>query len=148
MTWLRNFSLDKENRAYQGIVRTGRGGAAAGMSTPEFQEQFRELAGLNATPVTLNLKMTEPLDLKLFRYLKFSDVGWDFDPATQGINYKGEIGVYYRRATVANKYPACVLVFTWVTNLHTDAELVSPHHLRTVLHLKDGDKVKFTLDRE
>ena len=148
MTWLRNFSLDKENRVYQGIVRTGRGGATAGMSAPEFQEKFKELTGLNATPRTLNLKMTEPLDLKLLRYLKFSHVGWDFDPATQGINYKGEIGVYYRRATVVKKYPACVLVFTWVTNLQTDAELVSPHHLRTVLHLKDGDRVKFTLDRE
>lgn len=148
MTWLRNLSLDKQNLECQGIVRTGRGGAAAGMSTPEFQEKFKELIGLNVTPGTLNLKMTEPLNLNLFRYLKFSDVGWDFDPATQGINFKGEIGVYYRRATIAKKYPACVLVFTWVTNLNTDAELVSRYHLRTVLNLKDGDKVKFTLDRE
>jgi CTP-dependent riboflavin kinase len=148
MSWLSNLSLDKRNLEYQGIVRTGRGGAATEMSASDFQEKFRELTGLNVTPGTLNLKMTEPLNLNLCRYLKFSDVGWDFDPATQGIKYKGEIGVYYRRATVAKKYPACVLVFTWVTNLNTDAELVSRYHLRTVLNLKDGDKVKFTLDRE
>jgi CTP-dependent riboflavin kinase len=148
MTWLSNLSLDKRNLEYQSMVRTGRGGAAAGMSAPDFQEKFSELTGLNVTPGTLNLKMTEPLNLNLFRYLKFSDVGWDFNPAKQGINFKGEIGVYYRRATVAKKYPAYVLVFTWVTDLHTDAELVSRYHLRTVLNLKDGDKVKFTLDRE
>jgi len=147
MTWLRNLSLDKQNLECQGIVRTGRGGAVAEMSAPDFQEKFGELTGLNVTPGTLNLKMTEPLNLHLFRYLKFSDVGWDFDPAKQGIKYKGEIGVYYRRATVAKKYSACVLVFTWATNLNTDAELVSRYHLRTVLNLKDGDKVKFTLDR-
>jgi CTP-dependent riboflavin kinase len=147
MTWLSNLSLDKRNLDYQGIVRTGRGGAAAGMSAPDFQEKLTELIGLKVTPGTLNVKTTEPINLNLFRYLKFSDVGWDFDPATQGISYTGEIGVYYRRATVARKYPVCVLVFTWVTNLQTDAELISPHHLRTVLNLKDGDKVKFTLDR-
>ena len=148
MTWLNNLSLNKQNLECQGIVRTGRGGAAAEMSAPDFQEKFSELTGLNVTPGTLNVKTTEPLNLNLFRYLKFSDIGWDFDPATQGIKYKGEIGVYYRRATLAKKYPAYVLVFSWVTDIHTDAELVSPHHLRTVLHLKDGDKVKFTLDRE
>jgi len=40
---------------------------------------------------------------------------------------------------------ACVLVFTWVIDLHTHAELVSPHHLRSVLNLTDEDMVEFTL---
>jgi CTP-dependent riboflavin kinase len=148
MKWLRNLSLDKQNLECQGIVRKGRGGAVAETSIPGFQEEFKELFGMNVIPGTLDLKMTEPLDLKLFRYLKFADIGWDFDPATQGIKFKGEIGVYYRRATVAKKYPAYVLVFTWVTNLQTDAELISTHHLCTVLNLKEGDIVKFTLGRE
>jgi CTP-dependent riboflavin kinase len=148
MKWLRNLSLDKQNLEYQGIVRTGRGRAVAEMSIPGFQEELKELFGMNIIPGTLNLKMTDPLDLKLFRYLKFTDIGWDFDPAKQGVKFKGEMGVYYRRAMVAKKYPAYVLVFTWVTNLQIDAELISTHHLRTVLKLKDGDIVKFTLDRE
>jgi CTP-dependent riboflavin kinase len=148
MTWLSKISLNKQNHVYQGIVRTGRGGAMAEMSAPDFIEGFKSLVGLNMIPGTLNIKMREPLALPLFRYLNFADIGWIFDPATQGIKYKGEIGVYYRRVTVARKYPACVLVFTWVTDIHTDAELVSPHHLRAVLNLKDGDIVKFTLNNE
>ena len=120
----------------------------AEMDQPVFREGFKELTGLDVIPGTLNIKMVEPLDLHLLRYLKFTDIGWEFDPTTQGIDYKGEIGMYYRRATVKGKYKACLLVFTWATDIHTDAELVSPHHLRTVLKLEDGDKIKFTLDRE
>jgi CTP-dependent riboflavin kinase len=147
MAWLRKFSIDT-SRAYRGIVKAGRGGAVAEMNQPGFTEKFKELTGLDVIPETLNIKMVEPLNLNLLRYLKFADIGWEFDPATQRIDYKGEIGVYYRRATVQGKYRACLLVFTWVSDIHTDAELVSPHHLRTVLKLKDGDKVKFKLDRE
>jgi len=118
------------------------------MSRPGGLEGFRWLTGLPVIPGTLNIKLTEPIDLDLLKYEKFSDIGWEFEPATQGINYDGEIGAYYNRTTVAGKYAAYLLIFTWVTNIHTNAELVSPHHLRTVLTLKDGDIVEFTLDKE
>ncbi len=107
MTWLQNFSLNKEKRVYQGIVRTGRGGAAAGMSEPSLLETLHSLIGFQVVPGTLNIKLLEPIDLPFLRYLKLADVGWDFDPAKYSINYQGEIGVYYRRITVAKKYPAC-----------------------------------------
>jgi hypothetical protein len=84
--------------------------------------------------------------LSLLKYVKFSNIGWEFDPATQGIDYDGEIGVYYRRATVASQYLACLLIFTWEKDINSHAELVSPFHLRTVLSLQDGDTVTFTLD--
>lgn len=115
------------------------------MSKPGALEGFQRLTGLSIIPGTLNIKLTESIDLSLFSYLKFADVGWDFDPATQGIEYHGEIGVYYHQAIVAGNYPACLLFFTWVTTPGIDAELVSPHHLRTVLNLKDRDIVEFTL---
>lgn len=116
------------------------------MLKPGGLEGFQELVGLTIIPGTLNIKLSEPFDLSLLNYLRFADVGWEFDPATQGIKYEGEIGVYYRRATIANEYPACLLIFTWVTDIYIDAELVSPHHLRTVLNLQDGDIIEFTLD--
>ena len=116
------------------------------MSRPGGLEGFKLLTRLDIMPGTLNIDLAEPLDLSLLKYLKFSDIGWEFDPAAQGIKYDGEIGMYYRRATVAERYPACVIVFTWVTDIYTDAELVSPYHLRTALHLEDGDTVEFTLD--
>jgi CTP-dependent riboflavin kinase len=133
------------NRVYKGIVRTGRSGAVKEMSIPGALEGFHRLTGLSIIPGTLNIKLTEYLDLSALSYLKFADVGWYFDPSTQGIDYNGEIGVYYSQALVADKYPACLLFFTWVTTPGIDAELVSPHHLRTVLNLEDGDIVEFML---
>ena len=118
------------------------------MSKPGGLEGFQRLTGLSIIPGTLNIKLSEPFDISLLNYLKFADVGWEFDPATQGINFNGEIGVYYRRSTIASEYPACLVIFTWVTDLHTNAELMSPYHLRTVLDLQDGDTVEFTLDKE
>ena len=137
-----------EEKIYRGEIRTGRGGAVGEMSKPGGLEGFQRLTGLSIIPGTLNIKLSEPFDISLLNYLKFADVGWEFDPATQGINFNGEIGVYYRRATVVNKYPACLIIFTWVTDLHTDAEMVSPHHLRTTLNTQDGDTIEFTLDKE
>jgi CTP-dependent riboflavin kinase len=147
MAWLRDISLNKQKHVYQGIVRTGRGGAAAEMSKPDFLDSLNTIIELRVIPGTLNIKLLEPIDLLLLRYLKFTDVGWEFDPAKQGIKYKGEIGVYYRRITVAKKYTACLMIWTWATNIHTDAELVSPYELHKVLNLKDGNNVNFTLDK-
>jgi CTP-dependent riboflavin kinase len=137
----------KNTQAYYGVVKTGIGGAVAEMSKPGGLEGFRKPTGLAIIPGTLNIHMTKPLDTGILNYLKFADVGWEFDPATQGINYNGEIGVYYRRAIITGNYPGCLLVFTWVTDIHRNAELVSPYHLRTVLNLSDGDLVAFTLDQ-
>lgn len=73
----------------------GRGGAVGEMSKAGGLEGFQRLTGLSAIPGTLNVKLTEPFDLSLLNYLKFADVGWEFDPTTQGLNFNGEIGVYY-----------------------------------------------------
>ena len=135
----------KKKHMYTGTVRTGIGGGVKEMSKPGSLEEFRRVLGLSIIPGTLNITLSGPIDLSLLNYLKFADIGWDFDPATQGIDYQGEIGMYWRRATVACSYPACLLIFTWVTDIHINAELVSPHHLRTVLGLQDGDTVEFTL---
>jgi CTP-dependent riboflavin kinase len=130
---------------YSGIVKTGRGGGVNAMSVPGTLDDIRRFTGLKVIPGTLNLDLTASLDLKLLKYIRFADLGWDFDPATQGIQFSGETGVYFRRAIIAGDYPACVLSFTWVTDPYTDIEVISPFHLRTVLHLKDGDLVNFTL---
>ncbi len=135
----------EEKRIYKGTVSTGIGGAVAEMLKPDSLEEFRRVLGLSIIPGTLNIKLAEPFDLSVLKYVKFSDIGWEFDPATQGIDYQGEIGMYWRRATISGRYPACLIIFTWTPNVHIDAELVSPHHLRTVLDLKDGDTVEFTL---
>ena len=98
--------------------------------------------------MTKSKPFTQNILLSLLKYLRFADIGWEFDPATQGIEYKGEIGMYYSKAVVAGVYQAYLVIFTWVTNIYIEAELVSPHHLRTVLKVGDGDIIEFTLAPE
>jgi CTP-dependent riboflavin kinase len=138
-------AVDK-NKIYKGIVRTGRGGAVSEMSKPCSIEGFKMLTGLEIIPGTLNILLIEAFDLSPLKYLRFADVGWEFNPATQGIDFDGEIGVYYSPVTIANKHPGCILFFTWTGDIGRRGELVSPHHLRTVLGLNDGDTVEFTLE--
>jgi CTP-dependent riboflavin kinase len=133
------------SRVFRGTVKTGRGGAVEEMPRPDSLKGFRLLTGLSIIPGTLNIDLTAPLDLSLLSYVKFTDIGWGFDPSTQRIDYEGEIGMYYGRVVVAGRYPACLIIFTWVTDIYTDAELVSPHHLRSALALRDGDLIEFTL---
>ena len=137
--------MDKK-QVYRGVVKTGRGEGAAEMAAPDDLEGFRRLVGLDVIPGTLNIDLTEPLDLALLKYASFAELGWEFDPAKQGIKYEGEIGMYYGRVVVAEKYPAGLIFFSWVTDPTTDAELVSSHHLRSALGLRDGDIVEFTVD--
>ena len=74
-------------KVFRGIIKTGRGGAVGEMSKPGALEGFQRLTGLSIIPGTLNIRLTEPFDLSLLNYLRFADVGWEFDPATQGIQY-------------------------------------------------------------
>ncbi|UCH50783.1 MAG: DUF120 domain-containing protein [Chloroflexota bacterium] len=134
-----------KNKIYRGFVKTGRGAGALEMTEPGSLEEFQRLTGLSIIPGTLNIDLTEPFDLTLLNYATFAELGWTIDLSKQGIRYDGEIGMHYGRATVANRYPACVFFWTWVDDIYTDAELVSPHHLRSTLNLKDGDMVEFRL---
>ena len=68
-----------------------------------------------------------------------------FAPSKYGIEYDGAIGMYYGPVIVADKYPACLIFFTWVGTPYIDAEVISSHHLRTSVGLNDGDIVEFIL---
>jgi CTP-dependent riboflavin kinase len=137
--------LDKA-KVYQGMVKTGRGAGASEMSAPDGLEGFQRLTGLSVIPGTLNIDLTEPFDLTLLNYITFVELGWTINLPKQGIKYDGEIGMHYGQVLIAEKYPACVIFFTWVNDPYTDAEVISPYHLRSVLGLKDGDMVEFTLE--
>ncbi len=136
--------MDK-TKVYQGMVKTGRGAGALEMSAPGALEGFQRLTGLSVIPGTLNIDLTEPFNLALLNYVTFVELGWAINLPKQGIKYDGEIGMHYGQAIIADKYPAYVIFFTWVGNPYTDAEVVSPYHLRSTLDLQDGDMVEFTL---
>ena len=132
-------------KLFSGTVKTGRGGAVVEMSKPNELEEWKKLVGLRVIPGTLNLHLTKPFDLSLLKYLSFSKIGWNFDPATQGFNFKGDIGMYYHRVIISGEYPGILVFWTWVPELSTHAELISSVHLRTTIGLKDGDSVSFSL---
>ena len=136
------------NKVYRGIARSERGAATGLMSDPDVLQQYKKFSRLDVIPGTFNIKLTQPFDLNLLKYMSAAESGWaDFNPADYGLENDGEVGIYYHRITVADRYPACLIIPTWAKKPPRSAEIVSPHHLRNVLNLKDGDAVEFTLDK-
>ena len=136
-----------KKQVYWGTVNTGRGAAAGVMLETGLLECFQQLSGLPVIPGTLNIYLDRPFDLSLLGYASFADMGVpEIDLRALGLDFDGEQGAHYERVTIAGKYPGCLVFLTWVTDLTGDAELVSPHHLRSTLGLQDGDPIEFTLD--
>jgi len=133
------------SEVYHGIVKRGRGAGAGEMSAPGVLEGFKLLTGLSIIPGTLNVDLDQPFNLALLKYVSFAEIGFSIDLVKLGIDYDGELGAYYGRIIIADMYPASVIFFTWVDDPHTDAELVSSYHLRSVLNLQDGDTIEFKL---
>jgi CTP-dependent riboflavin kinase len=134
-----------EKQVYRAVVRAGRGRATGVMSSPEAIELNNKLTGLSVIPGTLNITLTQPFELDLLDYFRFSDIGVQLDIRSMGLDFDGEQGFHYGRVVVAGDYPAALIIFTWNPDPNY-AELISPHHLRNTLNLNDGDTVEFTLD--
>jgi len=140
--------MDKK-QVYKGIVRSGRRAAARFMSSDSGAlEEVRQLTGLSIIPGTLNIKLTQPINLAQLNYFRCADYGWEVNLAEVGIEYEGEQGFHYGLVLVAGQYPASIIMPNWAGDPTIDAELVSPHHLRNTLNLQDGDTVEFTLVRD
>ncbi len=135
-------------KTFIGAVKTGIGRASVEMVKSDGLEDWKMLTGLKILPGTLNLHLEKPFDLSLLKYLSFSKIGWDFDPSTQGHDFKGDIGMYYHRIIIAGQFPGIVAFWTWVPEFDTKAELISSVHLRTTLELEDGDTVDFFLTND
>ena len=132
-------------KTFIGTVESGIGKASIEMAKSDGLEDWKHLTGLAILPGTLNLHLKNPFDLSLLKYRRFSEIGWDFDPSTQGHNIKDDVGMYYHRINIADVYPGFVVFWTWVPDFDKKAELISSVHLRTALGMKDGDTVRFSL---
>ncbi len=133
---------------FNGIIKTGIGGAVTEMSDPNDLETWEKLTGLKIIPGTLNIQLEKPFDLSLLTFTSFSEIGWDFSPTTQGFKFSGEVGMFYQRITIAKKYPGVIVFWTWVAETNLHAELVSSVHLRTTIGLEDGDSIEFALNNK
>ncbi len=134
-----------KKQVYQATVRSGRGQATAVHSGPGVLDGIERLTGLSVMPGTFNIYLSQPCDMTLLQYTSVAELGWgDFNLAEVGIDYDGEVGVHWGRIIVADKYSACLIIPTW-RDKPLNAEMMSPHHLRSALNVQDGDTIEFTL---
>ncbi len=142
--------MTDKKQVYKGTVRTSRGASTQWMSTPRVLESFRQTMGLAIIPGTLNITLTEVFDLSLLDYTTLANMDIpQIDPAefaAIGLDCPSEQGLHWTRIVIADRYPGGLFSFTWAVWPGIGVELVSTHHLRTVLNLKDGDIIEFTLD--
>ncbi len=134
----RGFGETMRNMTFAGRVFTGLREGAYYVRLPGYNRQFVKLLGYQPFPGTLNLKLSgEDVDKK--RELRMSE-----GLAISGFedNMRAYGGAKCFRARVDGKYEAAALAIDRTHHDDTVLELVSPHNLRQVLRLKDGDDVK------
>jgi len=103
------------------------------MSSTPIQRALRRLTDLDVVPGTLNVRLPCPFDARLEGYIsdeEFGDVavgGWVAEVVIEG-RFRG----YLFRGDEPGYPPDQV-------------ELISDHHLREALRLREGDEIEFTL---
>lgn len=115
------------------------------MSAPSTPDWCKQLTGLSAIPGTLNVTRTQPFELGLSDYVRLADHGLQFDPGAVGIDFEGEQGFHHGLVLVTGQHPASLIMFNWTPDPTIWAELVSPHHRRNTVALRDRDAIELTL---
>jgi CTP-dependent riboflavin kinase len=122
-------------------VVPGRGFGAQRMTNPAVLQAAQRLTALPLVPGTLNVRLPQPFDGLLQWYFTKEELGghvWrDHAPNRTGIRC-GEV-------LIAERY--CGIVFQGDEPEYPPAqvEILSDHHLRATLGLRDGDMLAFTL---
>ena len=126
---------------YHGIVVPGRGFGAQRMANPAVLHAAQRFTDLTLVPGTLNVRLPQPFDGLLPWYLTEADLGgtvWrDHVPNRTGIRC-GE-------ARIAGRYRGMVFQGDEPAYPPEQVEILSDHHLRATLGLRDGDMLEFTL---
>ncbi len=134
----RAFGREKSTLTFSGKVVTGLREGAFYISLPGYNKQFVALLGFEPFPGTLNLKLSGE-DVEKKRELRLSE-GMTISSFEQSRRTYG--GAKCFRAKVEGAYVAAALSIERTHHDDTVLELISPHNLRRVLKLKDGDDVK------
>jgi CTP-dependent riboflavin kinase len=128
-------------KTYRGIVVPGRGFGAQRMASPSLLQALKRLTDLTLVPGTLNVRLPQPFDGTLTGYLTEDDLGgnvWrDHAPDRQGLRF-GEV-------LIAGRYRGIVFHGDEPEYPPEQVEILSDHHLRATLGLRDGDMLAFTL---
>ena len=133
--------MDIPGKDFRGIVVPGRGFGAPRMANPAVLEAAQRLTALTLVPGTLNVRLPQPFDGLLPLYLTEDDLGgyvWrDHAPNRTGIRC-GEV-------LIAGRYRGIVFQGDEPEYPPAQVEIMSDHHLRATLGLRDDDMLEFTL---
>ena len=119
----------------------GRGFGAQRMTNPAVLQAAQRLTALPLVPGTLNVRLPQPFDGLLQWYFTKEELGghvWrDHAPNRTGIRC-GEV-------LIAERYRGIVFQGDEPEYPPAQLEMLSDHHLRATLGLRDGDMLAFTL---
>jgi CTP-dependent riboflavin kinase len=123
------------------MVVPGRGFGAQRMTNPAVLQAAQRLTALPLVPGTLNVRLPQPFDGLLQWYFTKEELGghvWrDHAPNRTGIRC-GEV-------LIAERYRGIVFQGDEPEYPPAQVEILSDHHLRATLGLRDGDMLAFTL---
>jgi CTP-dependent riboflavin kinase len=128
-------------KTYRDIVVLGRGFGPQRMANPAVLQAAQRLTALPLVPGTLNVRLPQPFDGLLPWYFTEDELGghvWrDHAPNRTGIRC-GEV-------LIAGRYRGIVFQGDEPAYPPAQVEILSDHHLRATLGLRDGDMLEFTL---
>jgi CTP-dependent riboflavin kinase len=111
------------------------------MTNPAVLQAAQRLTALTLVPRTLNVRLPQPFDSLLPWYFTEDELGghvWrDHAPNRTGIRC-GEV-------LIAGRYRGIVFQGDEPEYPPAQVEILSDHHLRATLGLRDGDMLEFTL---
>lgn len=102
---------------------------------------IRRLTGIEIIPGTLNVQLPQPFDSPLKRYSTEEDLGgyvW-----RDGVSNRS--GVRWGKVLVEGRFRGILFQGDEPDCPSNLVEIMSDHHLRKFLNLKDGDAIQFTL---
>lgn len=136
-----------EGKAQKSEVRgelfTGLGEGAYYISLNGYRKQFVKKLGFDPYPGTLNLRLTSPLD-RMVRDTLEKLPGIKIEGFEDGHRTYG--GAKCFAAKLNNSVYGTVLVLERTSHDNSVLEVIAPVRLRDELNIKDGDKVKVSID--
>ena len=123
----------------EGTVFSGLGEGAYYVTRKPYREQFIKKLGFDPYPGTLNLKLTSKYDIHLRRELEERD-GIEISGFRNENRTYGPVKCFPARINGKEK---CAVILALRTHYNSSViEIIAPRSLRSLLKLKDGNKVK------
>jgi len=123
----------------EGTVFSGLGEGAYYVTREPYRKQFIEKLGFDPYPGTLNLKLTSEYDIQMRRELEVRS-GIEIHGFSNADRTYGPVKCFLARVNGKEKGAVILALRT-----HYDSsviEVIAPKHLRNVLGLKDGNRVR------